>query len=245
MSDLVLGTNVKRGKRGKKVRLIQEWLHLHGFGLAIDGDFGPATSYAVREFQRRNHLRVDGIVGKRTFAKLIAPMTAALKPINPGNKTLGQMVAAYAKQHLKQHPLEVGGQNRGPWVRLYMNGQEGAQWPWCAGFVSYLLKQAGTSLGVRVPFGTSPSCDVLACNAKAKGIFLAESKISDPTSIPPGSIFLSRRTPADWVHTGIAVRADAGVMHTIEGNTNDGGSREGYEVCARLRGYKKKDFIVI
>jgi len=245
MSDLVLNGNLKRGKRGKQVRLIQEWLNLHGFGLVIDGDFGPATDYAVREFQRRKRLEVDGIVGPKTFAELIAPMTAVLAPINPGNKTLGQMIVAYAKQHLKQHPQEVGGQNMGPWVRLYMNGQEGDQWAWCAGFVSYILKQACASLGVRVPITTSPSCDVLACNAKAKGIFLAESKIGDPTTIPPGSIFLNRRTSSDWTHTGILIQAEQNVMQTIEGNTNDEGSNEGYEVCARVRGYKKMDFIIV
>ncbi len=41
------------------------------------------------------------------------------------------------------------------------------------------------------------------------------------------------------------MRADADVFHTIEGNTNDDGSRNGYEVCARRRGYGKKDFVLL
>jgi hypothetical protein len=49
----------------------------------------------------------------------------------------------------------------------------------------------------------------------------------------------------DWTHTGIVTQADAGSFGTIEGNTNDGGSTNGVEVCARTRGYEKKDFIVI
>jgi hypothetical protein len=34
-------------------------------------------------------------------------------------------------------------------------------------------------------------------------------------------------------------------MSTIEGNTNDEGSREGHEVCARTRGYDGEDFVLI
>jgi peptidoglycan hydrolase-like protein with peptidoglycan-binding domain len=35
-------------------------------GLAIDGSFGPATLQAVKNFQYRHSLVVDGIVGKHT-----------------------------------------------------------------------------------------------------------------------------------------------------------------------------------
>lgn len=37
-------------------------------------------------------------------------------------------------------------------------------------------------------------------------------------------------------HTGFVESIDSdGTLHTIEGNTNDSGSREGYEVCRRTR----------
>jgi peptidoglycan hydrolase-like protein with peptidoglycan-binding domain len=111
MSELTLDKNYKKGHRGKEVKKIQAWLSLNGLGLKIDGDFGPATDYAVREFQKREGLTVDGIVGNVTFTKLITPMKNALKEIPRGNKSLGEMVVAYAKQHLKQHPREIGGQH--------------------------------------------------------------------------------------------------------------------------------------
>ena len=129
MQDLVLDKNYKKGSRGKKVKLIQEWLCLQGFGLCIDGDFGSATDNSVREFQRRNGLKVDGIVGQKTFSRLILPVTKTLNPIPRDGKSLGQIVVDYAQQHLEQNPREIGGQNKGPWVRLYMNGNEGQQWP--------------------------------------------------------------------------------------------------------------------
>lgn len=40
-------------------------------------------------------------------------------------------------------------------------------------------------------------------------------------------------------HTGIVERVEGSVIHTIEGNTNDDGSREGYEVCRRTRQLEK------
>lgn len=107
------------------------------------------------------------------------------------------------------------------------------------------MNQARQSLGVRLPLKTSVSCDTLAANAKEKRIFLKESKAESKTQITPGSLFLNRRTSTDWIHTGIVVRADDEVFETVEGNTNDEGSREGYEVCKRILGYRKKDFILI
>jgi len=47
----------------------------------------------------------------------------------------------------------------------------------------------------------------------------------------------------DWIHTGIVVRFDDETIETIEGNTNDTGSREGFEVVRRIRGYRSKDFV--
>ena len=245
MSDLQLDKSYRKGDRGNKVKLIQEWLCLHGFHLTIDKTFGPATDRAVKEFQKTKRLKQDGVVGPQTFGRLIQPMTTVLKNIAADGKSQSQLVVAYAEQHLAQHPREIGGQNMGPWVRFYMKGHEGAIYPWCAGFVSYILKQASDTLSKPLSLRTSFSCDVLAGNAKRKGIFLAESQLNNDDQIEPGYIFLQRKTALDWVHTGIVIAAANDYFQTIEGNTNDEGSREGYEVCKRFRGYKKKDFIRI
>ncbi len=245
MDDLVLDREYKRGDQGVKVRLIQEWLCLDGFQVVIDGAFGPATEGAVRQYQTKSGIGVDAIVGDATFQQLVLPMTRALAPILLGAASLGAMVASYAKQHLAQTPREVGGQNRGPWVRLYMNGHDGAEWPWCAGFASFMLTQACTNMSVPVPVTPSVSCDSLAASAKQNGRFVGETELTDRARLTPGSLFLNRRTATDWVHTGVVLDAQAELFQTIEGNTNDDGSREGYEVCQRVRGYAGKDFILI
>ena len=52
-------------------REIQQALQNAGFyqGKA-DGKRGPLTREAIREFQRMHELKVDGVVGKRTWAQL-------------------------------------------------------------------------------------------------------------------------------------------------------------------------------
>ena len=170
-------------------------------------------------------------------------MQTVLEPIKP-KATLRQTVVAYAKRHLKQHPREVGGQNRGPWVRLYMKGHEGNDYPWCAGFVSFVLKQACVAHGISLPVVQTFSCDSLAASGKQNACFVGESKVNTE-SVLAGDIFLCRRTATDWTHTGIVLEVDDQTFDTIEGNTNDEGSREGYEVCQRTRAYKRKDFIAL
>lgn len=62
--------NVRKGAEGNITYLIQAMLVCHSFDIDADGIFGPATEMAVIDFQSRNGLSVDGIVGKNTFNKL-------------------------------------------------------------------------------------------------------------------------------------------------------------------------------
>ncbi len=59
-----------KGSQGPEVELLQALLKTHGYDLPVDGDFGPRTDTAVRDFQRRSGLEADGYVGNLTFAAL-------------------------------------------------------------------------------------------------------------------------------------------------------------------------------
>jgi len=247
--ELTLDREYSRGDKKGKVRSIQEWLTLQGRHVSIDGVFGPATEAAVRKFQAGRGIAVTGSVDNVTFTFLAEPLAAAVAPIATTGRTLNNMILAYANQHLGRHPLEVGGQNCGPWVRTYMEGNQGSDWPWCAGFACFMLRQAADALGQPMPFKRTFSCDILASQAIAAGRFIPERDIARGKvrkgDIPPGSLFVTRRTDNDWNHTGIALAFYDDHFETIEGNTNDAGDREGYEVCRRIRGYEGKDFVKI
>lgn len=62
---------LRRGAKGVTVRWLQRELVNHGYDILVDGDFGPKTAAAVRDFQLQNDLVVDEIVGKKTVAALL------------------------------------------------------------------------------------------------------------------------------------------------------------------------------
>lgn len=65
---------IKKGNRGKEVIDIQSRLTALGFKLGkegVDGVFGPATEKAVKEFQKKRKIFVDGIVGEETWRELV------------------------------------------------------------------------------------------------------------------------------------------------------------------------------
>lgn len=62
---------LRRGSKGIQVKLLQTKLNLAGdYGLQVDGDFGRKTEAAVRDYQAKHNLEIDGIVGKHTCAML-------------------------------------------------------------------------------------------------------------------------------------------------------------------------------
>jgi hypothetical protein len=63
---------VRMGASGGTVTTMQYLLRHHGQDLAVDGDFGPQTEQAIRDFQRAKGLAADGVVGPRTWAALFA-----------------------------------------------------------------------------------------------------------------------------------------------------------------------------
>lgn len=247
VQELTLGAEVRRNQIGSSVKRIQEWLTFHHFATTIDSDFGPATEHCVKQFQAARGLPVTGIVDQATYKKLAEPLSNVLKEIQPSpGETLASLVRKYAKQHLAQHPIELGGQNRGPWVRVYMDGQEGEEWKWCAGFVTFVLKQACATLNLSMPVPGSFSCDVLGKQAKNKSILVSDSSIASNSNswsrLKPCCIFLVRDSQG-WKHTGFAIENNGNTFVTIEGNSDHNGSANGYEVSTMVRSLSGKDFI--
>lgn len=63
---------VRQGDNGFPVIAVQTLLGKHNFNVNyIDGDFGPDTLAKVKAFQRAKGLTADGIVGSKTWVKLL------------------------------------------------------------------------------------------------------------------------------------------------------------------------------
>ena len=73
--------SLQRGFTGSDaVRAVQRRLKELGYYKgSADGDFGPATEQAVKEFQKANGLTADGKVGEKTLAKMNAKTAVSYK----------------------------------------------------------------------------------------------------------------------------------------------------------------------
>ena len=58
----VTHSTVRKGSKNATVKAVQKVL-----GVTADGDFGPGTEEAVKDWQRRHGLIQDGIVGPSTL----------------------------------------------------------------------------------------------------------------------------------------------------------------------------------
>jgi peptidoglycan hydrolase-like protein with peptidoglycan-binding domain len=238
------GTNNK-----KDVLKIQCWLNLYahtnpssGTATGIDGDFGPATERTVVNFQKARKLPQTGKVDNNLFSMLCEPMTTAFES-EPKGKNLRELVVSAANIHLAQRPFELvikNQSNSGPWVRAYMDGNEGEPWFWCMGFVQTIIDQAASSQGkdFQTLMPLTYSCDVVATTGIHKGLLRRSAEIrKDPALVKPGDIFLVQKTPNDWFHTGLIIAVHDGLFDTIEGNTNEDGSHNGNGVYKRVRNF--------
>ncbi len=63
---------LRMGSEGAKVRELQALLVRAGYAVKVDGDYGPSTRDAVRDFQKAQKIRADGVAGPETFGRLTA-----------------------------------------------------------------------------------------------------------------------------------------------------------------------------
>jgi peptidoglycan hydrolase-like protein with peptidoglycan-binding domain len=71
---------LKRGLAGEPVKILQQKL-----GVAGDGQFGPGTEQALKDYQGKHGLKVDGIAGPDTFAQMGLYELILLKPGTSGD----------------------------------------------------------------------------------------------------------------------------------------------------------------
>ena len=71
---------LKKGLSGEPVRRLQAKL-----GVTADGEFGPGTEKALKDWQTKNALAADGVAGPDTFMTMQLYELVLLKPGTRGN----------------------------------------------------------------------------------------------------------------------------------------------------------------
>lgn len=120
---------------------------------------------------------------------------------------------------------EATNHNDGAAVESYLKSVGlGKGYAWCMAFVYWCAKQAAAKLKLQNPLKATGG--VLDEWQSGRGVHLAKPE--------QGCIFIMKHP--EGYHTGIVTGVFGdGSMHTIEGNTNDNGSREGTSVLRKTR----------
>lgn len=88
----VLAENLRYGSRGDKVKELQQKLKRWGYYTgSIDGIFGSGTQAAVKNFQKKNGLTADGIVGPKTAAALGMNLTSSSSSSGSSSSSSGDL----------------------------------------------------------------------------------------------------------------------------------------------------------
>lgn len=226
-------TLIKKGNAGGLVHELQAILNELDYVVPDTGVFDAATDRAVKDFQSshldKHHqpLTVDGVVGPLTWWALENPRPRVTEgiiaydevpPPVHGESQLGRAALRVAISELKAGAGEVGGNNKGPWVRKYMEPAglpDG--YPWCAAFVSWCFLQAVDGDRREMPFNYSAGARDIFNQLKSKGWSFSGEGDKQPK---PGDIVCWWRTSlaSSNGHIGIVYHCKDGFLYTIEGN---------------------------
>lgn len=229
--------------------------------LGVDGDFGGGTEDGVSLFQYRFGLPITGKIDEADWRMLerfyptstqapfhdggptqlfpanIYPLALVGMQLNEPQKTL----PSFARPYLGAR--ETGNNRMGTDERMreifeaddLAPGGETDGYAWCAAFVSLCVQKLVAAYplhysGVTAPREPSVSrfLNNWATHQKCL-IFKPSSKVISPQA---GDIVVYT-----FSHIGIVESLADRIATTIEGNTNDEGSREGYEVANRDRNF--------
>ena len=149
------------------------------------------------------------------------------------NHTPETLAAAALRVALSQVGVqeEPRGSNAGPKVTMYLRSVGiGPGYAWCMAFVYWCVQQACEEQGIeKVPLLRTGGVLWQWGNTPAPRRLVSRSK-----AVKPGDIFIMDYGKGRG-HTGFVVKVEGSIIHTVEGNTNNDGSREGYAVCEHQR----------
>ena len=195
---------IRKGDRGSDVKLLQHRLNILGSQLTEDGVWGVQTDSAVRGYQYRAGLTVDGVVGPKTQAALVRDAILAR----------AAEMGAYMVKH-KWHYKDGTYKAKDTWTATKALSKPGSS---CSHYVSWILQDVGLlAAGKRISHdngkvtgtGSLLGCQVIQAGGKTW------DKLAD---LRPGDVCV-------W-DSNLAVYAGGGKWYDAGGpfrsNTKDG-----------------------
>jgi hypothetical protein len=203
----------------------------------------------VKRVQKKLRVEVDGIDGQETWGAIakalgIDPNPPPLTYSGKSTSPIGDELASIAESQLGTEE-DSARSTRGDAILKYQRSTslQGQGWPWCAAFVDWCVEQllakhpefsrklprpqTAAAFGL-IDWGKEQHCVVFTPGANSLAVQRGDLVVFN------------------FSHCGIVADADnsAEVFHSIEGNSNVDGAREGYEVVRHARNFEHvKNFI--
>lgn len=195
-----------------------------------DGLAGANTYAAVRAFQSSRGLTADGVLRWETL-KLLLPDVAWAPTLAARALQIAELMVGVREEQ---------GENAGVMVDVFLKDVGlGAGYSWCMAFVVWCYDQAAGSLGIKSPLAHTGG--VLDQLAKTTCQVVPASAYASPQ---PGDIGILDFGNGEGHTFLVSGAASIAMVFSVEGNTNDNGSREGIGVFDRERTIAKtKAFI--
>lgn len=134
---------------------------------------------------------------------------------------------------------EVGGDNLGPAVEFFQKlGEIDKKRPWCAAFDNGCAEIAAAKKNVRSPLEYVPLQGYVQSYFEHA---VSADWIVSPEDTSPGCLFLLYFPSLErHAHMGFVRSLSEDGFMTVEGNSNDDGSREGREVVSKFRPFNDR-----
>lgn len=227
---------LRLGSSGDKVVELQNLLCRLGYPVVVDGQFGKNTDAAVRAYQTRCGIQVDGVVGPATMSL----MNSATKIVSVSKNTdMGHHIVDVARRYIGSYEISDNKKWLGtadaqniPQELMDVGWQPG--WAYCASFAEAVWNIAyGDSLPEVFRKNMTPSVMQSYNNFKKLGL-VSKSPI-------PGSVVLMRHGLTAQGHAGILEYSTPSSIFNIEGNTSPNANiitdREGDGIYEKQRDF--------
>lgn len=119
----------QQGDQGNEVTEIQVQLMDLGYDVIADGEYGPATVDAIRQFQLTQGIEANGLVGPATYEALLG---RDMPDISQNSNILARRIIGISQEY-------VG-------IRYVFGGNTPSSGFDCSGYVKYVFAKAGITL---------------------------------------------------------------------------------------------------
>lgn len=160
---------LKKGKKGDSVKLLQRFLNWYhpAWKLTVDGKFGANTAKALKAWQKVEKLTVDGVYGKKSYARALTYKAKPKPKPAPAKTTNQQKLLAKMKElawaygtPAKKYSYKSGAPKAKckAAMKKYGWASNKAELSDCGNFVSTVVRQSGVNKtfkalhGIKTPF---------------------------------------------------------------------------------------------